>query len=425
MPEVSSTAIGKTRWLHIIPAIFLLYTISFFDRVNIGMALPSMALDLHLSPSMQGFVGGIFFWGYLPGFLAGGWLALRFGAKRVVMGSLITWGLFSMGTGLAANFYQVVTLRFLLGLAEGPLWTSLLLLLSQWFLRSERGRAIGLWNLSMPFGALLSGPLSGLVLQYSNWHWMFLLGGLPAWVWAIVWWFSIPDDLDHAGWLPAEEKRQLEIGLASEKKEFAVTHNAPQSPDWHAMLRQPTVWLLLGATCFNNMIFYGFSLWLPSVIKAATSLNIVSIGMVNAVPYVAAGIGLLWCTRSSDRHKERRLHAGIPMIVGGILLFLGSQVDAGMLKLILFVLVGGTMYMTLPLISTLVTDVFPAQMAIPASAMIGSFGNLFGGFVGPQMIGSLKQITGNFIWAFSAIGVLGVVGGLLILCIRPVRPIAE
>jgi MFS family permease len=157
------------------------------------------------------------------------------------------------------------------------------------------------------------------------------------------------------------------------------------------------------------------------VIKAATSLNIVSIGLVNAVPYVAAGLGLLWCTRSSDRHKERRLHAGIPMIVGGLLLFLGSQVEWGMVKLIVFVLVGSTMYMTLPLISTLVTDLFPSRMAIPASAMIGSVGNLFGGFVGPQLIGSLKQYTGNFTLAFSLIGLFGVGGGLLILSIRKAR----
>jgi MFS family permease len=80
------------------------------------------------------------------------------------------------------------------------------------------------------------------------------------------------------------------------------------------------------------------------------------------------------------------------------------------------------MYMTLPLISTLVVDLFPSAMAIPASAMIGSFGNLFGGFVGPQLIGSLKQYTGNFIWAFSIIGLLGVVGGILILSIRKVKP---
>ena len=418
MAPALSESPGQTRWLHLIPIIFLLYTIAFFDRVNIGMAMPSMSADLHLSPSQQGFVGGIFFWGYLPTFLACGWLSLRFGAKRVVMASLLLWGLFSMATGLASSFYQVVALRFLLGMAEGPLWTALLFLLSQWFLRSERGRAIGWWNVSMPVGAILSGPLSGLVLQYADWHWMFITGGLPAWIWAVVWWRSIPRDLDHATWLPAEERRQLEAGLAAEGVASAASG---VKPDWRGMLRQPAVYLLLGATCFNNMLFYGFSLWLPTVLKAATSMNIASIGMVNALPYIAAAIGLVLCTRSSDRHKERRIHAAIPMIAAGILLVLGAHTDFGLFKMFIFILVGFAMYMTLPLISAMVTDFFPSRMAMPASATIGSFGNLFGGFVGPQLIGSLNQITGNFTLAFTIIGALSVGGGLVILAIRPVR----
>jgi sugar phosphate permease len=306
-------------------------------------------------------------------------------------------------------------------MAEGPLWTALLLLLSQWFLRSERGRAIGLWNVSMPFGAILSGPLSGLVLQYADWHWMFVTGGLPAWIWAIVWWRTIPRDLDQATWLPAEERRQLEAGL---KVEGVASAASRVTPDWRGMLRQPAVYLLLGATCFNNMMFYGFSLWLPTVLKAATSMNIASIGLVNALPYIASAIGLVVCTRSSDRRKERRLHAALPMIAGGILLFLGSQTDFGIFKMCIFVLVGFTMYMTLPLISTMVTDFFPSRMAMPASATIGSFGNLCGGFVGPQLIGSLNQITGNFTLAFSLIGAFSVAGGLIILAIRPVRGVS-
>ena len=418
MAELHSEEIGRARWLHIIPIVFLAYTISFLDRVNIGMAMPSMAADLHLSPSQQGFIGGVFFWGYMPCFLACGWLSLRFGAKRVVMTSLLAWGVFSMATGLAASFYQLIALRFLLGLAEGPLWTALLMLLSQWFAKSERGRAIGLWNLSMPFGAILSGPLSGLVLQYSNWHWMFVIGGLPAWIWAIVWWRSIPADPNGATWLPDLERRRLTAALVQEGAELAATR---VKPDWRGMLREPAVWLLLGATCFNNMMFYGFSLWLPTVLKAATGMNIASIGLLNAIPYVASGIGVVVCTRSSDLRKERRLHAAIPMIAGGIVLFIGSRVDGIVMKMGVFVLVGFMMYMTLPLISTMVTDFFPTRMAMPASATVGSLGNLFGGFVGPQLIGTLSQITGNFALAFGLIGAFSVVGGLLILAIRPVR----
>jgi sugar phosphate permease len=411
---------GRTRWLHIIPIVFLLYTIAFFDRVNIGMALPSMSKDLGLSPTQAGFVGGIFFWGYLIGFLAGGWLALNFGAKRTVLCCLLAWGLFSMATGFAPDFRALVILRFFLGLAEGPLWTSLVALLSQWFLKSERGRAIGLWNLSLPFGALLSGPISGIVLTHTNWHVMFVLEGLPAWIWAGVWWRGIPAGPEQAGWLPLSERTQLEAGLATERAAFA----AAQAPsDWRGMLRQPAVWLLLGATCFNNMTFYGIGLWLPSAIKAASALDIGRVGWLSALPYLAAIAGVLLVTQSSDRRKERRLHAAIPMIVGGLLLYVGSHVatHSGIAQVVSFTLIGFFMFMTLPLISTLVTDILPRPLAVPAIGLIGGVGNLFGGFVGPLLIGYLKQTTGGFSLAFGLLGLFGVIGGLFVLGVRTTR----
>ena len=244
-------------------------------------------------------------------------IAQHVAPKRTVLYCLLGWGFFSMATGFAPGFKTLVALRFLLGMAEGPLWTALVSLLSLWFLQRERGRAIGLWNLSLPFGALLSGPISGVVLSHTDWHVMFLLEGLPAWIWAIVWWRSIPATrLRRDGC-----QKSSELGLRK-----GWRPSAPRSPrltrrrTGAGMLAQPAVWLLLGATCFNNMTFYGIGLWLPSAIKAASALDIGSVGWLSALPYLTAIVGVLLITQSSDRRKERRLHAAVPMIVGGILL---------------------------------------------------------------------------------------------------------
>jgi sugar phosphate permease len=409
-----------TRWLRIMPVVFLLYTIAYFDRVNIGMALPSMSKDLGLSPSQGGFIAGVFFWGYLLSFLAAGWLAPRFGARRTVLGALVAWGLFAMLTGLATNFTELALMRFMLGLCEGPVWTSLALLLSQWFLKSERGRAFGLWNLSIPFGALLSGPISGFVLTYTNWHVMLVLEGIPAWIWAVVWWRAIPESVEHADWLPPAERQRLSTRLAAEQAEFA---QARASADWRGMFRQPAVWLLLCAFSLNNMVNYGFTLWLPTVIKAASSANIGNVGLLSALPYIASILGVILVSYSSDRFHERRMHAGFPLLMVGALLFVGSQAGAHSIavQIAAFTLIGFFMFMTLPLISALSTDYLPRQWAIPSIAFTGGLGNLFGGFVGPILVGRMKEITGDFSLAFTVLGVLGVLGGLVILAVRPVR----
>jgi sugar phosphate permease len=420
MSDTSSGIGRQARWLHLIPVVFLLYTIAYFDRVNIGMALPSISKDLNLSPSQAGLTAGIFFWGYLISFLAAGWFVPRLGAKRTILICLLVWGAFAMGTGLAGSFHELLVLRFLLGLAEGPVWTSVALLLSQWFLRAERGRAFGFWNLSIPFGALLSGPISGLVLTYASWHTMFVIEGLPAWIWAFIWWRAVPAKLAAASWLSAAERQRLESGLAEEQAVFAAAH-MPSS--WRDGLRQPAVWLLVGAFSLANMVAYGFGLWLPTAIKTASALNIGSVGVLNALPYLTSIFGVVLITRSSDRMKERRFHAGIPMIIIGVLLFIGSHTGSHLvvLQMIIFTLIGFFMFMTLPLISTLITEIFPRELAIPVIAFTGGIGNLFGGFVGPFLVGWLNQLTGDFSLAFSLLGAFGLVGGVLIMSVRPVR----
>src|SRR6185312_14687180 len=111
-----------------------------------------------------------------------------------------------------------------------------------------------------------AGPLSGLVLTYATWHAMLVIQGLPAWLWAIVWWRSIPDSPQSASWLGTEERNALLNGLASEQAEFDATVG---HIDWKGMISHPGVWLLLVAKTFNNMVEYGFALWLPTAIKDA------------------------------------------------------------------------------------------------------------------------------------------------------------
>jgi sugar phosphate permease len=414
----------RKRWMFILPNVFIVYTISYLDRVNIGTALPSISKDLGLSPTEAGFIGGIFFWGYLVSFLAGGWLAERFGAKRVTLVCLIGWGFFAVAGGFTTSFYQLAATRVLLGLAEGPIWSSVSAILSQWFVKSERGRAFGIWNIAIPIGALLAGPLSGFVLSYSTWHMMLVIEGLPAWIWAFVWWRSIPDSPQTATWLDGDERRALLDGLAAEQAEFDALMG---HVDWKGMIVHPGVWLLLVAKTFNNMVEYGFTLWLPTAIKDASSLPIGFVGVLSALPYLASAIGIAAVGLSSDRMRERRLHGAIPLMVLAVLLFasahLGSQSFA--VLMLFFTLSGFFLFMTLPLITVMYTAILPRTQAIAAIAFSGGIANLFGGFFGPMMVGWLKSITGDFSLAFSVLAIFGLIGGLLILAVRLPERTAE
>ncbi|CAN7767291.1 MFS transporter [Caballeronia sp. LjRoot31] len=173
------------------------------------------------------------------------------------------------------------------------------------------------------------------------------------------------------------------------------------------------------------MVAYGFGLWLPSAIKAASALNVSPqmIGWLNALPYLASVLGLLFITHSSDRFQERRLHVAIPLVLIGVLLYAGSRLGAHLilLQMVVFTLIGFFLFMNVPLVSALITDIFPRELAIPTIAVTGGIGNLAGGFIGPLLVGGLKQMTGNFSLAFGVLGAVGILGGVFVSAVRPLR----
>ncbi|MDR3098281.1 MAG: MFS transporter [Paraburkholderia sp.] len=411
---------SSVRWSRIVLVIFLMYTISYFDRTNIGLALPSIRRDLGIDAAHAGLVGGIFFWGYVITFMAGGWLVSRYGARRVVLVALICWGAAAMATGLVRNLQELLAVRLVLGIAEGPVWTAAASLTAAWFVRSERGNAFGLWVISSPLGALLAGPVSGILLVHHDWRVMMIIEGLPAWIWAMVWWFTIPKDIASARWLSDAQKQSLTRALAEEQAAFT---GVTQHSGIRRVVSLKATWFLAGGFSLINLVVYGFMLWLPTSIAASQKLGPVEVGILSALPWAACIVGILVSTRSSDRHQERRLHAGVPILIAGMLLLIAANVPPGSLalRMTLFTAMGFFLQMFLPLIFTYVTELLPAPDAIVGTAFIGAVGNLVGGFIGPVLVGLLSGRGSDFTLAFSVLACCGLVGGVLVLCARPHR----
>ena len=133
------------RWLRIIPVALIMYTISYVDRTNLNLALTpkisTMMTDLAMNDQMKGQAYGIFFFGYLLLQIPGGHWASRWSARKVISLCLAGWGVCAVGCGLAQTFRQFEAARFLLGVAESGVFPAMLVLLANWFPRSERARA--------------------------------------------------------------------------------------------------------------------------------------------------------------------------------------------------------------------------------------------------------------------------------------------
>lgn len=424
-PETSSThpsaggavSPGRARWANILPIVFMMYTIAYFDRSNIGLALPWITKDLGLTPVQAGLISGAFTWGYAVTQFLAGWLTLKLGARAVIGHALWLWGAVAIGSSLARSYEELLVARALLGLFEGPVFAATAVLLAQWFTKPERGRAFGIWNLSSPTGAFLAGPLSGLILAHYDWRIMMLVEGLPAWIWMVLWWWRMPASPDSARWLPDAEREALKTSLAEEQSQL---QQREKSDKWWTIFAEPAVWLTLVGSTFISQLIAGYQLWLPSLLHSVSSLSVEMIGLLSGLPFLAGMVGIFWITWHSDRHgQERRWHAAIPTIVTGLVL-IAAMLMSGYsvtLQITLFIVAGFTMKMFLPLVFTRLTETLPRAKALTAVVFVNAVGNLLAGTLGPLIVGVLRQSSHSFDAAFIALGAGAVVGGCLLACV--------
>ncbi|HEY1797796.1 MAG TPA: MFS transporter [Stellaceae bacterium] len=398
----------ENRWLRILGVAFVMYILSYVDRVNIAMATPVMRAELGLSGAELGFAVGFFFWGYIILQIPAGRLAGVWSAKRVILIQLVLWSLAAMSTAFVHTRGELIANRFALGLAEGGVLTGTIVLIRAWFTRAERARANTLFLLSLAIGPVIANPISGLVLAHFGWRMMFVVEALPAFLWGAVWWWAIADHPAQARWLPEAERARLTAALDAERD--AV--EAPRG-HWLATLLHPAVLLLALYNFAALMAEWGVNFWLPSVLKE-TGLSIVATGFLSAIPYAVGALLMVVVAWSSDRMQERKWHMIAATAGSGVFLILANAAPVGgtIGILVCLTLAVGSFHGRFGPFWTLPTDILPPAVAGVGIGLINGAGNL-GGTVGPYFFGVVRTATGSFSLALFAAGLSLIVGSLI------------
>ena len=214
----------------LIPFLFLLYVVSFLDRVNVGFAALEMNSDLGLSPAVYGFGAGIFFFGYALLEVPSNLILAHVGARRWIARIMITWGIIAAGMMFVRGPVSFYVLRFMLGIAEAGFFPGIIFYLSEWFPADARARAVARFMTAIPVSAVIGGPISGALLGLSGrlglagWQWLFLLEGLPAVLLGVAVLRYLPDRPDDAAWLAPEQRRWLIERLGNERDACIERH---------------------------------------------------------------------------------------------------------------------------------------------------------------------------------------------------------
>ncbi len=413
---------NRVTW-RIMPILFLSYVVSYLDRVNVGFAKLQMMADLNLSDTVYGLGAGIFFIGYFLFEIPSNLILHKVGARLWIARIMISWGVISGAMVFINSAPLFYLMRFLLGLAEAGFFPGVILYMTYWYPSVRRGRIYAVLMSAVAVSGVIGGPLSGWIMQITSgvfgmagWQWMFVLEALPAMILGIIIFKALPDRIASVHWLGAEEKQILIGNLQQDEL-------VKQKMDLAQVVRSAPVWHLTTIYFTLVMGLYGVSFWLPTMIKATGVRDILLVGVLTAIPYFAATLGMLFTGRSSDRHRERRWHLAVPMLLGGLGLLLSTLFHQNTALAMLWLTValagilgGIAVFWSLP--TALLSDT-GAALGI---ALINSMGNL-AGFVSPFLIGWMKDLTHSTDAGMIMLTGALFIGAVLTLMVRPVDSI--
>jgi ACS family tartrate transporter-like MFS transporter len=416
---VHARAIRSVR-RRLVPFLALLYFIAYLDRVNVGFAALQMNAALGFSGSVYGFGAGIFFLGYFLFEVPSNLVLARVGARVWIARIAIVWGIISVATMFVVGERSFYTVRFLLGAAEAGFFPGIVLYFTYWFPAAERARAVAQFSMASMAAGVVGAPLSGLLLSLrgvrglDGWQWLFLVEGVPAVVLGFVALAYLTDRPEHARWLADDEKAWLIDTLRREREQA-------HGKDAHTIrgaLLDPAVWRLALILFLIVTSGYGFSFFLPQIVKSLSGGSDLAVGLLTAVPFFVAAIGMVTVAAHSDSTGERRLHVAACAGVAAIGLGFASRAFSPTTAFLGLSVAAVGLYSFTPPFWSLPTAFLRGDGAAAGIGLINAVGNL-GGFIGPYLMGWAKDMSGGFALGLAMLAGAAVLSGALVLTVRP------
>lgn len=410
----------RVDW-RLIPFLFLCYILAYLDRVNVGFAKLQMLKDLSMSDAAFATGAGIFFIGYFFFEAPSNVLLKKFGARTWIARIMISWGILSSAMMFVKSAWAFYAMRFLLGLAEAGFFPGIIFYLTLWYPSRLRSTRTALFVAAIAVAGVIGNPVSGLIMDalsgkhgLAGWQWLFLIEGIPSVLVGVWVFFYLDSSIAEARWLSREQKALLTRNIEAEDrhKDQVRISDALKSGKVYALC----------AIYFTLMIgLYGITFWLPTIVKAFGVKGYLGVGLISAIPYAVAVVGMMLLSRHSDRTGERRLHYALNVSVGALGLILSGCFASRPVLSILFLSVGTLGVIgSMPLFWPIPSAFLAGTAAAAGIGVINSIGNL-GGYVGPNIPVWVQKLSPDPSVALYVIAGGLLIGALLTLACIPKR----
>lgn len=306
----------RYRW-YVLALIFVMYTLAFADRANIGMALPYIKQEFALDNAGAGLIAGLFSVIYAICQIPAGFIVRRFGVRRTVPVAMALTSLVAASGGLAQSATFLRISRAALGIVEAPIGLALMCAINNWFPRREKGTAAGIFSAATKFGPVIVPPLGAVIIASYGWRPVFWIFALPGLVAAGAWYLFIGETPQQCKWVNAAEVIHIaDLAAANEEVESGARPQLRVSRTFDRIirarvfepmdtpgqvLRSATLWGV--ATCYLlvQSVVSVILFLLPLYLKDEKHLSVMNVGWVAAAPFAGAVVGNVAGGIISDR----------------------------------------------------------------------------------------------------------------------------
>jgi MFS transporter, ACS family, glucarate transporter len=419
----STTAPGAVRWWM---AGLLLGPITFvmsLDRTAIVIAAPTIQTEYHFTLVQMSYLLTSFSWTYAVLQVPSGWLAERFGPRKMLYWANLLWSLLTALTPAASGFASFVVIRGLLGVGQSADWPSSVLALRRWFPRAERAKANAILLGGLYLGPIAAAPITTLVILHFGWRWAFYGFGIVGVLIGFAWWFGFRDDPAKHPLVGTAEASMIAAGQAEEPSQ-------PARGAFLAGLSSVQFWAVGLQYFFLIMIQSFYTTWLPTYLVRERNFSLASMGIYASLPWVALFVMVFVTGSLSDRILRRTgsvWAARVPVAMTGfavsaVALIAASRAPQIWLMMTLLCVSLGAIGLTQVSIWSATQDLGRSSTGV-VSGWTNFWGNM-AGVVGPVLTAYLVEWTGSWSGALLGIALAGLAGAVLWVFVHPERPIA-
>ncbi|PPC78882.1 MFS transporter [Pokkaliibacter plantistimulans] len=404
------------RWV-ILTMLFIAMIINYVDRAALSIAMPFITQEYHLTPAEKGMIFSSFFFGYALFCFVGGYLSDRYGPKTVLTWSMSFWSLLCGATALAFNFWSLLIVRALFGVGEGPVSSTANKAVNSWFPITERARAIGIAQSGGPLGGALAGPIIGFLALWLGWRFAFVVVAVLGLIWAVAWYRLATSTPKEHPQVSAEELARINAGREAP---VVAPEEAPHTPLTQIIFKRAVLVTGISLFCYNYILYF-FMTWFPSYLIDAKGIDLKSMSLVTALPWLVGTVGFIcggllidWVFKvTGKRLFSRKLILVSCLLVAACCIALTGQVESVTATVAVMTVAVGFLMLTAPAYWSLIQDAVPDHQVGTAGGFMHGLSNL-SGIIAPTVTGFIIQSTGTYSSGFALAGALGIGGALIV-----------